>query len=201
MFAEICIGVSHDMVIIKNLTFIPIDFLFELMIKGKVLYIDTEGTFRPERIEAIAERFTLAQEGCLDNITICRCMTHEQQLEAIVQASILFQDAGPFAMLIIDSIISHFRTEFCGRGELAEGQQTLSKHLSQIARIANEHNVAVVVINQCMVSATKKACNLSINTPYLCRLCCFLDSAMRTACLHGMMTLTAPIYLICSRKL
>jgi hypothetical protein len=51
----------------------------------------------------------------------------------------------PFSTLIIDSLMSHFRTEFCGRGELAERQQTLSKHLSQIARIAMEHNVAVVV--------------------------------------------------------
>lgn len=59
-------------------------------------------------------------------------------------------DQGPFRLLIIDSIIALFRVEFSGRGELSERQQKLGQHLSHLVRIAEEFNVAVVVINQCM---------------------------------------------------
>lgn len=62
--------------------------------QGKVLYVDTEGNFRPERITAIAERFSLDPEGCLENVIHCRAMTHEQQMEAIIQASALFHETG-----------------------------------------------------------------------------------------------------------
>ena len=116
--------------------------------QGKVLYVDTEGNFRPERIHAIAERFSLDPDGCLENIIVCRAMTHEQQMEAITQAAALFSETGPFALMVVDSVIAHFRNEFTGRGELAERQQKLARHLSEIIRVATEYNIAVVVINQ-----------------------------------------------------
>jgi meiotic recombination protein DMC1 len=53
-------------------------------------------------------------------------------------------------VLIIDSIIALFRVEFSGRGELSERQQKLGQHLSHLVRLAEEFNIAVVVINQCM---------------------------------------------------
>lgn len=48
--------------------------------QGKVIYLDTEGNFRSERIEAIAERFGLDPEQTLDNIIICRVFSHEEQM-------------------------------------------------------------------------------------------------------------------------
>lgn len=59
-------------------------------------------------------------------------------------------DQGPFRLLIIDSIIALFRVEFSGRGELSERQQKLGQHLSHLIRIAEEFNVVILVINQCM---------------------------------------------------
>jgi meiotic recombination protein DMC1 len=120
--------------------------------QGKVIYLDTEGNFRPERIEAIAERFGLDAEQTLDNIIICRVYSHEEQMEIIKPIAALLSDIdqGPFRLLIIDSIIALFRVEFSGRGELSERQQKLGQHLSQLVRIAEEFNIAVVVINQCM---------------------------------------------------
>ena len=59
-------------------------------------------------------------------------------------------DQGPFRCLIIDSIIALFRAEFSGRGELSERQQKLGAHLAQLVKMAEEFNVAVVVVNQCM---------------------------------------------------
>lgn len=75
--------------------------------QGKVIYLDTEGNFRPERIEAIAERFGLDVEQTLDNIIICRVYSHEEQMEAVKPIAALLSDPdqGPFRLLIIDSII------------------------------------------------------------------------------------------------
>lgn len=51
--------------------------------QGKVIYLDTEGNFRPERIESIAERFGLDAEQTLDNIIICRVFSHEEQMGTV----------------------------------------------------------------------------------------------------------------------
>lgn len=120
--------------------------------QGKVIYLDTEGNFRPERIEAIASRFGLDEEQTLDNVIVCRVFSHEEQMEATKPIAALLADLeqGPFRMLIIDSIIALFRVEFSGRGELSERQQKLGQHLSQLVQLAEEFNIAVLVINQCM---------------------------------------------------
>lgn len=120
--------------------------------QGKVVYIDTEGNFRPERIVSICERFGLDTNETLDNIVICRVYSHEEQMEIIKPIAGLLSDPaqGPFRLLIVDSIIALFRVEFTGRGELAERQQKLGQHLSHLTRLAEEFNIAVVIINQCM---------------------------------------------------
>ena len=71
-------------------------------------------------------------------------------MQAVVEATALFHESGPFSLMIVDSIMANFRTEFPGRGELAERQQKLGRHLSQLTRVATEYNLAVVVINQVM---------------------------------------------------
>ena len=75
--------------------------------QGKIIYLDTEGNFRPERIETIAERFGLDVEQTLDNIIICRIFSHEEQMEVLkpIAALLSDHDQGPFRLLIVDSII------------------------------------------------------------------------------------------------
>ena len=121
--------------------------------QGKVIYLDTEGNFRPERIEAIANRFGLDSEETLENIIIVRVFSHEEQMEVLKPIAALLSDRsqGPFRALIVDSIIALFRVEFSGRGELSERQQKLGLHLSNLVKIAEEFNIVVFVINQCMV--------------------------------------------------
>lgn len=120
--------------------------------QGKVVYLDTEGNFRPERIEAIADRFGLDPEQTLDNIIIARVFSHEEQMEICKPIAALLADVdqGPFRMIIVDSIIALFRVEFSGRGELSERQQKLGTHLADLVKLAEEFNIAVVIINQCM---------------------------------------------------
>ncbi|CAA9986923.1 meiotic recombination protein DMC1, putative [Plasmodium knowlesi strain H] len=116
---------------------------------GKVCYIDTEGTFRPEKICKIAERYGIDGEDVLDNILYARAFTHEHlyQLLAVSAAKMCEE---PFALLVVDSIISLFRVDFSGRGELSERQQKLNKTLSVLSKLGEQFNIAVLITNQVM---------------------------------------------------
>ena len=116
---------------------------------GKVAYIDTEGTFRPERIAQIAERFGVDQSAVLDNILIARAYTHEQQFDLLIEVAARMAE-DHFRLLIVDSITSLFRVDFSGRGELSERQQKLGRMMNKLVKIAEEFNVAVVITNQVM---------------------------------------------------
>ena len=114
---------------------------------AKVAFIDTEGTFRAERIVQIAERFNLDSDAVLDNILVARTFTHEMMDNALTLLAGKFSEE-PFKILIIDSIMAHFRVDFIGRGELSERQQRLGQFLAKLNKIADEFNIAVVYTNQ-----------------------------------------------------
>jgi len=114
---------------------------------GKVAFIDTEGTFRPERIFPIAKRYGVSPEDILENIVYGRAYTHEHQ-DALVVAIAAKMVEERFALLIIDSMMALFRVDFTGRGELAPRQQALGQSLSKLIKIAEEFNVAVYITNQ-----------------------------------------------------
>lgn len=115
--------------------------------EGKVAYIDTEGTFRPERIKSIAERFGMDPIACLENISYVRALNSEHQHEVVEQLG-LYLSEGSYKLIIVDSIIALFRVDYSGRGELGERQQKLNQHLSRLSRMAEEFNCAVFLTNQ-----------------------------------------------------
>jgi meiotic recombination protein DMC1 len=115
--------------------------------EGKVAYIDTEGTFRPERIAQIAERFGVDPDSAQENIAYARALNSEHQLELLNTLSREFA-SGDYRLLIIDSIMNCFRVDYCGRGELADRQQKLNQFLMKLAHMAEEFNVCVLMTNQ-----------------------------------------------------
>ncbi|KAH6577946.1 hypothetical protein BASA50_010147 [Batrachochytrium salamandrivorans] len=115
---------------------------------GKVAFIDTEGTFRPERIESIAQRFNLDPEATIANIMYARAYNSEHQFELLNELAVRLCDDRQFRLVIVDSIMALFRTDFCGRGELADRQQKLGQMLAKLTRISEEFNVAVYLTNQ-----------------------------------------------------
>ncbi|KAK9760302.1 Meiotic recombination protein dmc1 [Basidiobolus ranarum] len=116
---------------------------------GKAAYIDTEGTFRPDRIKAIAERFSIDPDTVLDNVIFARAYNSEHQMDLITELTARFaEERGVFRILVVDSIMALFRTDFCGRGELSERQQKLNTMLSRLLKISEEYNVAVFLTNQ-----------------------------------------------------
>nr|UXY87009.1 DNA repair protein Rad51 [Cryptomonas paramecium] len=115
--------------------------------EGRVLYIDTEGTFRPERIVAIANRFNLNQQDVLDNIAFARAYNTDHQTELLNQACGMMAE-NRYAMLIVDSATALYRTDYTGRGELAPRQQHMAKFLRRLQRLADEFGIAIVITNQ-----------------------------------------------------
>ncbi|KAM5148873.1 meiotic recombination protein DMC1/LIM15 homolog isoform 1-T1 [Mantella aurantiaca] len=116
---------------------------------GKVIFVDTENTFRPDRLRDIADRFGVDHDAMLDNVLYARAYTSEHQMELLDYVAAKFhEEAGVFKLLIIDSIMALFRVDFSGRGELAERQQKLAQMLSRLQKISEEYNVAVFVTNQ-----------------------------------------------------
>ncbi|GMF29078.1 unnamed protein product [Phytophthora lilii] len=102
--------------------------------EGKALFIDTEGTFRPQRLQAIAERYGLDGDSVLDNVAFARAYNSEHQMQLLVQASAMMAESR-FALVIVDSATALFRTDYSGRGELAARQQELAKYVSRISRL------------------------------------------------------------------
>jgi hypothetical protein len=105
--------------------------------EGKCLYIDTEGTFRPERLVAIAERYGLAAEDVLDNVAYARAYNSDHQMQLLTQASAMMAESR-YALLVVDSATALFRTDYTGRGELSARQMTLGQFLRNLLRIADE---------------------------------------------------------------
>ena len=111
------------------------------------VYIDTEGTFRPERIQEIAEARGLDAEKILSRITVARAYNSAHQ-ELIVKDLGRIIEPNKVKLVILDSAVAHYRAEFLGRGTLAERQQRLNRFMHQLLRTAEIYNVAVVVTNQ-----------------------------------------------------
>eukprot|EP01054_Gregarina_sp_Poly1_P007618 Gregarina_sp_Poly_1__7617@NODE_427_length_8580_cov_90_016211_g348_i0_p4_GENE_NODE_427_length_8580_cov_90_016211_g348_i0NODE_427_length_8580_cov_90_016211_g348_i0_p4_ORF_typecomplete_len292_score22_27Rad51/PF08423_11/2_9e83RecA/PF00154_21/1_6e23ATPase/PF06745_13/6e20AAA_25/PF13481_6/4_3e15DnaB_C/PF03796_15/0_00022AAA_24/PF13479_6/0_0061GvpD/PF07088_11/0_099GvpD/PF07088_11/97AAA_16/PF13191_6/0_13AAA_16/PF13191_6/1e03AAA_22/PF13401_6/0_18TniB/PF05621_11/0_23_NODE_427_length_8580_cov_90_016211_g348_ len=116
---------------------------------GRCLWIDTESTFRPERIVSIANRYNLQVNQVLDNIVYARAFNTDHLLQLLLEAASLMSRSR-FALMIVDSIISLYRSEFSGRSELVARQAHLGKCLRALQRIADTFGVAVVLTNQVM---------------------------------------------------
>ncbi|MBT4135400.1 DNA repair and recombination protein RadA [archaeon] len=118
--------------------------------EGKAVYIDTEGTFRPDRIKQIAEGKGANPENVLKNILVARAFNSDHQILLIDKVGELIKNGEPIRLVVIDSLTAHFRAEFAGRGQLADRQQKLNKYLHNLMKMAEQFNLAVYVTNQVM---------------------------------------------------
>ena len=89
--------------------------------EGKAMYIDTEGTFRPERLIAMAERYGLDSQSVMDNVAYARAYNSDHQSNLLMQAAAMMAESR-YALLIIDPATGLYRTDYSGRGELSARQ-------------------------------------------------------------------------------
>jgi DNA repair protein RadA len=118
-------------------------------LNGRCLFIDSEATFRPERIMQMAEALGLDTKKVLKNIFVARAFNSDHQVVLAEKAKDIIKEKD-IKLLIIDSITSHFRADYSGRGELAPRQQKLNRHLHALQKMAEVYNIAVYITNQVM---------------------------------------------------
>jgi DNA repair protein RadA len=118
---------------------------------GTAVYIDTENTFRPERIVQMATALGLEPNEALRKIKVARAYNsdHQMLLAEKVEDLVKQKDAN-VKVIVVDSLTAHFRAEFVGRGTLADRQQKLNRHMHILSKLASTHNLCVFVTNQVM---------------------------------------------------
>jgi len=114
---------------------------------GEVAIIDTENTFRPERIISMAKALELDPDEVLSKIHVGRAYNSHQQMLMVEKVKEIAKER-PIKVLAVDSLTGAFRAEYIGRGTLAERQGKINAHMSALARFGDLHNAAVVVTNQ-----------------------------------------------------
>ena len=129
-------------------------------LEGSVIIIDTENTFRPERITQMVMGLSAKHgkeydpEEFLKNIHVAKAYNSNHQILLVDTANDLalkLRDNGmPVRLLIVDSLTAHFRAEYVGRGTLADRQQKLNKHMHDLMKFASLYNAAIIVTNQVM---------------------------------------------------
>jgi len=120
---------------------------------GKAVYIDTEGAFVPERVFEIASVLGLDPHEALGNIFLARAYNSSHQ-SLLIEHLPKFCPENNVKMVVVDSMISHFRSEYLGRENLSERQQELNNQLHKLLRLTEAFNLSVVVTNQVQANPT-----------------------------------------------
>jgi len=116
-------------------------------LNSHAFFIDTENTFRPERIIQMSNAFELDPDEVLENIHVARAYNSSHQMLLVDKVKELSKET-PASLLIVDSLTAHFRAEYIGRGALADRQQKLNKHMHDLLRWSDLNNGIVCVTNQ-----------------------------------------------------
>lgn len=116
-------------------------------LEGRTLFIDTEGTFSAQRVHQMTESMGLDPEKILEGIIYSRVYNSDHQILTVDHAFKVCKEEN-VKLLVVDSVLSHFRGEYIGRESLSERQQRLNSHLHKLLRIAQALNLAVAITNQ-----------------------------------------------------
>lgn len=115
--------------------------------EGKCMYIDTEGTFRPQRLVEIARHYKLDESTVLSNVAVAKCFNTDHQTNLLHEAAAMMSEHR-YSLIVVDSATHLYRTDFMGRGELANRQQHLARFLRMLQRMSEVYGVACVITNQ-----------------------------------------------------
>ena len=116
-------------------------------LNGDAIFIDTENTFRPERIIQMAEGLGMNPQDTLKRIHYARAYNSSHQMLLIEKAKEIAKEY-PVKLLVVDSLTAYFRAEYIGRGTLADRQQQLNKHMHELLRFSDVFRASIVCTNQ-----------------------------------------------------
>jgi DNA repair protein RadA len=118
---------------------------------AKAIFIDTEQTFRPERIVDMAKALDMDPQRALENIFVARSYNSDHQILLVEKAEEILKREN-VKLIIVDSLTASFRSDYTGRGTLANRQQKLNRHIHHLQKLADVYNVAIYVTNQVMAN-------------------------------------------------
>ena len=118
--------------------------------EGIAVWIDSESTLRPEYLKKLAEAKGLNSEEALRNFRGVRSFNSDHQMLLVEKVEDLIKEGLPIKLIIVDSLMGHFRSDFSGRGQLADRQQKLNKHMHALMKLATKYNIAIYITNQVM---------------------------------------------------
>ena len=116
-------------------------------LEAGAIFIDTENTFRPQRIVQMAQGVEMDPTEILKKIRVARAFNSSHQILLVEKSEEILRE-GDIRLLVVDSLTAAFRAEYIGRGSLAERQQLLNKHLRMLHELADLYDVAIFVTNQ-----------------------------------------------------
>ena len=116
-------------------------------LEGGVIYIDTENTFRPERIVSISKARNIDHVSVLENIVVAKAFNSAHQ-ELIIHEIGKIIENNNIKLLVLDSAISHYRAEYLGRAMLSERQQKINRLMHILIRISETYKIAIILTNQ-----------------------------------------------------
>jgi DNA repair protein RadA len=130
-------------------------------LEGDVIYLDTEGTFSPERVYQIATQRGLDGQKILDGVIVARAYNSDHQCLLMDH---LFKKCPEenVKLVVVDSMVSHFRGEYLGRENIAQRQQILNRYLHKLLRLSEAYNLAVVITNQVLANPATFYANLEL---------------------------------------
>jgi len=118
-------------------------------LNGAALYVDSENTFRTERIVQMSKHLGLDPVQVAKNIIYAEAYTSDHQMFLLDHADQVIKENN-VKLIIVDSLTAHFRSEYIGREMLAPRQQRLNKHMHKLIALARAFNAVAVVTNQVM---------------------------------------------------
>ena len=109
--------------------------------KGNILFLDTTGGFRPERILEIQKHQNL-DLNILDKITISRIRNTSEQINSIKNT-----DLEKFSLIVIDNITDLFSYEYKTEESIFEKNSLFMRHLHDLSLIANTNKIPIIITN------------------------------------------------------
>ncbi len=116
-------------------------------LEGRVLWLDSEASFKTNIIRANAIRWGLDPDVVLGNINVAPMALSSQIEDTFEQIQLLLAE-GEFKMLVIDSLTGLFRAEYRGIATLATRQQTINSLLNTMRRMGIATDAIFAYTNQ-----------------------------------------------------
>jgi DNA repair protein RadA len=121
---------------------------------ARALFIDAEGTLRPERLDSVAHARGWSREGLLDLVQSLRVASAREQMETVTSLAVRPETADS-KLVVLDSLTRNFTLDFPGQSNVMSRQGAMDVHLSEMARDAVLHGRAYVLTNRVTFGAQR----------------------------------------------